>query len=257
MINWFAPKCPVDEETRLWLEDSFRWLVDELGAEVLLEAPIVLPTEEFFPDVFRGREEDVPPLLARVCEYMDVEFEQLELRFYSEKPFDFSFKLLEIEKENGGTAGYFQTGETKYLIGIETAQLTNPTALVGTLAHELGHVILLGEDRVSATEEDHEPLTDLLTIYYGLGVFTANSVFSFSQFTNTFGQGWQAQSRGYLTEEMFGYALALFAWLRAEKNPAWARFLNVNVKSYFKNSLKYIESNSDEISPDLKRAVKK
>jgi hypothetical protein len=49
-----------------------------------------------------------------------------------------------------------------------------------------------------------------------MGLFTANSVFSFSQWTNAFSQGWKAQRRGYMTEEMFGYALAAFAWMRGD-----------------------------------------
>src|SRR5688572_23737825 len=69
------------------------------------------------------------------------------------------------------------------------------------------------------------PLTDLLTVFFGLGVFTANAAFSFQQWTNTATQGWQTERRGYLGEEEIGYALALFALLRGEHNPAWANIL--------------------------------
>jgi hypothetical protein len=50
-------------------------------------------------------------------------------------------------------------------------------ALVATLAHELGHVILLRPGLVKANEADMEPLNDLLTVFLGFGVFNANSVF--------------------------------------------------------------------------------
>jgi len=53
-MRWFPPKCPVDKETREWIENAFGWLVDELGIETLRETTVVLPTEEFFPDVFDG-----------------------------------------------------------------------------------------------------------------------------------------------------------------------------------------------------------
>jgi len=53
-MSWFTPKCPVDKETREWIENAFGWLVDELGIETLRETTVVLPTEEFFPDVFDG-----------------------------------------------------------------------------------------------------------------------------------------------------------------------------------------------------------
>jgi hypothetical protein len=100
---------------------------------------------------------------------------------------------------------------------------------------------------VSASFEDHEPLTDLLTVFLGLGVFTGNAVFSFRQWTDAFSQGWQTERRGYMSEEMFGYALALFAWVRGEQHPAWSKHLEGNVRDYFKGGLKYLEKTGDTL----------
>jgi hypothetical protein len=36
---------------------------------------------------------------------------------------------------------------------------------VATVAHELGHARLLGEERVTGDRPDGEPLTDLATVY--------------------------------------------------------------------------------------------
>jgi hypothetical protein len=113
--------------------------------------------------------------------------------------------------------------------------------LVATVAHELGHVRLLGEGRVHGGYEDHEPMTDLLTVFFGLGVFTANSAFRIDASS----QGWRAQTRGYLNEEMFGYALALFALMRGERNPSWSRYLEGSVSTFFKNGQKYLEKTGD------------
>jgi hypothetical protein len=44
--------------------------------------------------------------------------------------------------------------------------------------------------------------------------------------------GWQANRRGCLTEEVFGYALALLAYMRGERNPAWSRYLGGSVITY-------------------------
>ena len=123
--------------------------------------------------------------------------------------------------------------------------MSDATQLVATVAHELGHVRLLGEGRVHSGYEDHESLTDLLTVFLGLGVFTANTVFSFRQWTDAFSQGWQTERRGYMTEEMFGYALALFAWVRGESNPAWSQHLGGSVSAYFKRGHKYLEKTGD------------
>jgi len=53
--------------------------------------------------------------------------------------------------------------------------------LIGTTAHEVAHVLLLADGRISREEPDMEPFTDLLTVYLGLGIFTANTAFRFTQ----------------------------------------------------------------------------
>jgi len=54
-----------------------------------------------------------------------------------------------------------------------------------------------------------EPLTDLLTVFLGFGVFTANAAFRIEQHQDGRSQGWSARRQGYLSEEEFGYALAV------------------------------------------------
>ncbi len=47
--------------------------------------------------------------------------------------------------------------------------------LVGTMAHELAHVRLLGESRIMREVFDNELLTDLTGVHFGLGIFLANT----------------------------------------------------------------------------------
>jgi hypothetical protein len=250
-MNWFTPKCPVTAEDKAWIEESMLWLIEEFGREAILGATVVLPTDEFFPDDFSEDEEDVQALVERVCVYMGVDSERVELEFFTDEntgsrpflPFD--------EYSHNGVAGHYRKRRDKFLINIESSQLTDPMFLVATSAHELGHVRLLGEGRVSGDFEDHEPLTDLLTVFLGMGVFTGNSVFSFRQWTDAFSQGWQTDRRGYMTEEMFGYALALFAWVRGEHDPAWAKHLQGNVAAYFKSGHRYLEKTGDTLLEKL------
>src|SRR5207244_3098696 len=121
----------------------------------------------------------------------------------------------------------------KYRIWVDVGNLADPLALVATLAHELGHVLLLGQARISTQEEDHEPLTDLLTVFLGLGIFTANSVLQEKYWHAGAVSGWQIGRRGYLHMPEFGYALALFAWAREEADPPWSNELRADVHSAF------------------------
>ncbi|HET7749789.1 MAG TPA: hypothetical protein VFK81_10440, partial [Terriglobales bacterium] len=62
----------------------------------------------------------------------------------------------------------------------------------------------------------------------------------FRQWQDNQMQGWSMQRLGYLPEEVYGYALALFAHQRGERRPGWARHLSGNVRSYFKESAKWL-----------------
>ncbi len=86
---------------------------------------------------------------------------------------------------------------------------------------------------------DHEPLTDLLTVYFGLGIFTANTAFEYSR-AQRGGPAHRLSSRlGYLTEPMYG--LARYAWLRGEADPSWARYLDTNPRTFLKRGLRYVD----------------
>jgi hypothetical protein len=145
---------------------------------------------------------------------------------------------------------------TKPVIAVRGTQLKDPLTLVATIAHELGHVILLRGELLDRNTPDHEPLTDLLTVFLGLGIFTANSAARFVQYQDDRRQGWSMNRLGYLPEEVYGYALAKFAAARGERKPDWARHLSTNVRAYFQRSQTWLRKNESSLDklarPDIK-----
>jgi hypothetical protein len=245
-MAWFTPRCSVDTETKEWIENAFEWLIEDLGIDVIRDVDVILPTEEYFPEPFDGSRASIRKMADRICEYMDVDSDSVAVRFYENEDESRFHPLASDGSTRSHALGTYQKRrDGKYVISLDTSQASNPQTLVATIAHELGHVILLGEGRLDPDYPDHEPMTDLVTVFYGLGVFNANSSFVFEQWTNSQFQGWRAGGAGYLTEEMFAYTLALFAYLRKETKPEWKTYLNTNVKSYFKSSLKYLTKTED------------
>jgi len=235
---------PVTLEEKEWIEDSLLWLLTEFGAEKFLSHQTILPEQKFFPDSFRGTDECIIKVVKRVCSYMEIDFSGIEVNFLGhEGNLMDKYNLFGQGDEMPSAAGlYFHPTmeRPKPEIRIRDDLRKDPVRLVATIAHELGHVILLGENRISREDKHHEYLTDLITVFYGLGIFTANASFSFSQYQDHARQGWKASRLGYLSEEMFSYGLACCAWMKGDLKPAWVKHLSINNRAYFKQSLNYL-----------------
>lgn len=246
----FSPKAPVGAKERDWIETSLIHLRDVLSHERLQNATVILPTPDFFPGEWDGTEQAVERLLNSVCNYMAVDRARLQIAFLLDDAEELKQKLPYWAGSSTGAAGLYarREGQEKIMIAVKLTRRSEPDSVVATLAHELAHVLLLADAQMPRDAEDMEPLTDLATVFCGLGIFTANSAARFTQFDDGVQHGWSFQRQGYLSEQMFGYALAYFAQLRGESRPAWAKYLNINVGTYFKQSAKFLAKQSDALT---------
>ena len=140
-------------------------------------------------------------------------------------------------------AGLYVAAEGKTVVRIDVNLLSVPETLIATYAHELSHVLLLGGKRICADDLDHEYVTDLNTVFFGLGVFNANDSYLDRYRENRRGE--TIGRLGYLHWDIWAYALALYAWLRGEPDPDWATWLRPGIRSTFRKSLKYLTRTDD------------
>lgn len=243
MFDWlFKPSCPCDPAAKAWVEERLEWLAVDFEDNAFNGRRIVLPTPEFFPDHYDGSEKSVRVLLDQVCAYMDVVPALVDLRFMADVG-----KIWLVNDAGhylGGAAGTYEEGNRHYIIRIDKSGLHDPMGLVGTIAHELAHVRLLGEDRIWGDVYDNELLTDLTVVHFGLGIFLANTPRNWpSDYTKW--PGTNLHKPEYMTPPMFGWALAHLAWFRGEERPAWARYLNSGARANFKQGLRYLRETGD------------
>jgi hypothetical protein len=244
VFGLLKPKLPVTPDQQRWVDDSFRRLSALLGAQRLLQATVVLPTVEHFPDPYDRSEIALQRMFHRIAAQMQVNPGDVDVTLFV-SGHDLTRGLVPFysDKTSGAAGLYHHDPSEKPHISIDEAQLKDPMALVAVLAHELGHIILLRPGLVDRNEPDMEPLNDLLTVFLGFGIFTANAAFRFEQHSDNTTQGWSARRVGYLSEQQFGYALARFAYERGErKPPSWTPFLSTNVRSYLKRSAAWLAS---------------
>jgi hypothetical protein len=249
-MGLFSSTCPVDDTTRAWVENNLRWLLQTFEYASGQDVTIVLPTPEFFPDPYSSKDSDVRKLFLRVCEYMEVDAERIELVLVADTEGALRHQLPSWESGGKGVAGHYQGDSQTATIRLNMAYRRDPMAMVAVMAHELSHVLLLGDAKISRERWDHEMVTDLATVALGMGIFNANSAFKFGQWSGGGMQGWSAGRLGYLTEQVWGYALAYFAKLRGESKPAWAQQLKGDVKHYFKAGMKYLRKR-DNLPPSV------
>jgi len=264
----FSVKCPVNDREKQWIEESMLWLADQFGSDTLCGAEVILPTPEYSPDPFRRSRDSVQKMMSRICEYMGIDPDRIQLEFYSEQdgilPAN-SPLLYGVPQTHSGTAGLYVPASSKSkrtraseasktrtgsraIIAIEMSQLDNPSALMATLGHEAGHLVL-DDKRVQRTREHYEHLTDLATVFLGMGVLTANAAFRVIKRYEGITASWKMSRQGYLSEPMYGYALASFAWMRGEEKTDWSEYLERNIWPYFRDSRKYLKKTQDTTLP--------
>lgn len=175
--------CPVTEYNRQWLEDAFILLLDFFGKENTQQRRILTPHHADFPISYDGTEHAAYETMKIVATQMEVPYETTELVYYDDRinevstgsPFDHKIYLMSREGDQNASGLYWGRREDgKYEIWLNRGLLFEPENLVATLAHEIAHIKLLGENRI---EVNNEPLTDLTTILFGLGIFNANAAF--------------------------------------------------------------------------------
>jgi hypothetical protein len=239
--------CPANPEEKELVEHGFEVLTSHLGQSRLRDAVVVEPTPEFFPDPWDKSPQTAARLFARVCGFMQVDPNSLDLSFWSKEE---ESPMVELPAEisagtrSKGAAGTYHRSQGVDHVRLNKAELADPESLVSTVAHELAHVILLGSAGMSHDEPHMEALTDLATIYLGLGIFTSNTLLCRRTWTDGNMQGWQVSRKGYISPEMAGWALSLFAWRRGEVKPTWSRHLATDGKAYLKMGLRFLEANA-------------
>lgn len=154
------------------MEDALIWLINQFGEEKILSTQTLTPTKDFFPTHFDGTDSHAISILSIVAQQMDVNPNGIKVEFYSEgtspsqQLYETSILLQQFEEDQYSAGQYLgKNNNGDFLIAIERGQLSEPDKLIATMAHEIAHIKILGENRL---QENDEYLTDLTTVFFGL-----------------------------------------------------------------------------------------
>lgn len=240
----------IDLETRQWLFDTFAWALTHFGSDMFYEhTQLVTPTDTYFPDDISNisEAEIAEKLFYQVKHHagMDGWHCQLQPQAPNVNPRVGYFAIQDTPLQPLGTFS-MPTNQIK-TVTYDPDLVYQPSALIATFAHELGHYLSYSADTPPGGEALYEPATDLLAVFMGFGLFMANSAFNFQQTKSAFTEGWQSQAQGYLNEQSLTYALAIFCVLKNIDNKVIETHLKKSLHRYFRRAVKDVLSSHTEI----------
>lgn len=199
------------EDERDWLLDGLSRLIEKKGHEKFVEGPVLLPTDEHFPDVVEPGPRGARTLLRRLGAYAGLGELGVRVTVY-ERAEHAEFDHHGVGHGGEGAAAWFagiRDGICEY--GVEQRELSDPEELIGTLGHEVAHAFREHHALVVVSRDVEERLTDLTAVYLGFGIFLLNSSLSFKT------GGWspsgerllyERRARGYLSPPQIALLLA-------------------------------------------------
>jgi tetratricopeptide (TPR) repeat protein len=232
----------VTSEDKEWIENRIIWFIEAFGLDKLKEQPFILPTKKNFPYNNLSNSDQFQKLFEQICNYCEVNPNEISVKFfddYGSKQWTTWIPLGEFNEPAGVYNQIYPTDEKRFNIELAKSNLNNPQLLVSVIAHELAHVKLLGENYINYHDEDMEPLTDLACIFFGFGVFVANSV-------QTQDINWIKRS-GYLPNQVISYANALICYITKNDAAQFYNLFNSNTLNLFKKDFEFLTHTNDTL----------
>jgi hypothetical protein len=247
---WRTKRPHVDPEDEAWLIECWQWLTDVLGpVDGQPPRELVLPTGTYFPTTNATGHARASYYFHLVQRHMGVAERHYELVAQERRP-DLGRSVVFGSMQTGSAEGTYSMRGNTARVTYDPDILGNPMRMVAVFAHELAHDRLLSQpSEPPGGPEMEEFATDLAVAHLGFGLFGANVAFEFKQFTDYDRQGWSYSRVGYLGENEWGFAIALFLALQSKDARAIDGLLKSHLVSVVKRALKYLEANPHLVEP--------
>ncbi len=233
---------------REWLWSALESVLARRGEAMLLEAPIVLPSDRFFPDRFTPDERGVGAIAERLLDYAGLGHLGVTVEIFDE---EVDVQELGLDGKaskwsHEGAAAWFagiDRGTCRF--GAQRASLTDPLGLVASMAHETAHAFRRSHRLEHDNRAHEEKLTDVTTVYLGFGVLTTATTARYeSRSHDNFGSSYSHKRQGYLTPGAMSFLLASQLVLRgydAHTVRWYAKHLPPNQRALVLSAMKEID----------------
>ncbi len=245
MFGLFGSAPLIEPENANWQFECFEWLLRNTGGfKVFAKGSLVLPTNQFFPQRGLGGHALAEALFAQVKEYAGMSDWPCTLEAQDEDVDPVLSPSILIEDVPSSPGGTFSAQEAGVKITYSPHLLANPMSLIAIFAHELAHYFTAAfPEEPPGGWDDMEFATDLTSVFLGFGIFAANSVCTFSQFSI----GWQTRRIGYLSEREVVHALAIFSALMGVSKADVLAGIKPSLRGFYKRACKSLSAQGERI----------
>jgi hypothetical protein len=219
------PHLPSTDEQQ-WISRHVTALIQSRGANPFLHAPILEPTDEYFPEPWAPNRHGIELLLRRLLIYAGLPQLKPAVQLFEGRH---GRPIIEGTHHWDDTPAWFVglEGDT-CRFELNASQIEAPDTLVGVLCHEVAHVWRRFHGLETESPEEEERLTDLTALYLGFGLLVTNNAFKYRTRGDIRGTivnyEWSHQQVGYLSLEEFCFALAIQALARGWSPQQLRRF---------------------------------
>jgi hypothetical protein len=225
--------------------NAYAWALGNFGSEVFHQDTILVTlTDRHFPDKsFDSPEERVSVAFGRVRDYAGMRGWPCELIALTPDMEPAPPPTISSVTPRGPQGAVFIHEEKQSLpIAFDPGMIGKPLVLIAIFAQQLAyHLGRAIEEGAPGGEELRGPASDLLAVFMGFGLFMANSAMTVCR-GGCSGCGTSVQKIGYLTEDEFVYALAIFCVLKDIPNAEVKLHLKKTLQPLFRKDIKEIKT---------------
>ena len=245
------PKACLDEESTLWLFDTFAWALRNLDARVFYDETIlVTPSNQHFPGTENSVHGMANLIFSQVKEHAGLNHWPTKLINIAEGRPVGSPKI-QIEGALRGSKGIMPTGEVLHQLPIayNPDQLRNPEVLIADYAHVLAHYLgSMSKEPPPGGVENWPHVTEVVAVFMGFGLMMANSANTAKIRSCGSCSGPAVERSNALSQYDITYALAIFSCLKEVPTREVLVNLKKSLRPFYKKAAKEVMNKTEELN---------
>lgn len=244
------PKALLDEETTLWLFDTFTWSLRNLDARVFYDETIlVTPSNEHFPGTESSAHGMANLIFNQVKEHAGLKHWPTKLTSLAEG-IPVESPGIKIKGALRGSKGVMPVdgASQPLVIAYNPHHLRDSEVIVADFAHVLGHHLgSMSQEPPPGGVENWPHITEVVAVFMGFGLMMANSANTAKVRSCGSCSGPAVERSNALSQYDITYALAIFSCLKEIPTKDVLVHLKKSLRPFYKKAVKEVMNKSNEL----------